>query len=591
MSDKSDTSKNKFPPFLEDYANLLSHFQNEFELLNSNGRGTQFLEFVIKLVPHTTVGGQFDVPKKRQLTHDEGVDLICVAENINGDNLYIQSKYTIRDVDDLDNIISKFQGFAAKRTPVQASLFNQNVSNPTDYFMIITISDISRIVTKYEKSLRPSLQFYKKIISERRITVIDGPEVLNLLKIIYRKSFLLPSDLKLKLVKPYIQMGDVFIGVIEGRELKRLYEIFGDALFYENIREYLGPTSSKVKTGGNRITVNEAIVKTLEKEPEQFLARNNGITFRANSITTIDSNCLKLDEASIVNGCQTTMSIVRSTVDNCFVLVKIVQASDSWDIAKAANFQNSIDQIDLELARIIRPQAVRAAANAYNYQFQGAEDASAFAVIDAIYLREITQEEFASLFIALFSKSPKNVISKNYTEVRTDIINVLFQDGNCDRDNALEILFKIHQATAEGARNVEKGIQGDDTLANLFQRFWKDNKPAYRAYLAVLAMCGCINWDVYSNQINSTYQDMMKFLEKVETVIDNKPEFFYRYYQLAFTAIAIDLIKEDQNKDEMLRYLHTTLERANFQNLFLKLRALVNTDSWLKDNSTNKFHV
>jgi hypothetical protein len=38
-------------------------------------------------------------------------------------------------------------------------------------------------------------------------------------------------------------------------------------------------------------------------------------------------------------------------------LVKIVEGGDSWDIAKAANNQNRVTRIDLELARFLRPSS------------------------------------------------------------------------------------------------------------------------------------------------------------------------------------------------------------------------------------------
>ena len=59
----------------------------------------------------------------------------------------------------------------------------------------------------------------------------------------------------------------------------------GDALFFENIRDFLGTTSGKVVT--NRSTVNEEIIKTISKEPDKMLARNNGLTFRATKVDSI----------------------------------------------------------------------------------------------------------------------------------------------------------------------------------------------------------------------------------------------------------------------------------------------------------------
>lgn len=45
------------------------------------------------------------------------------------------------------------------------------------------------------------------------------------------------------------------------------------------------------------------------------------------------------------------MSIINNPKSDCFVMVRVVEAVDSWDVAKAANFQNEVRQIDLDLAR------------------------------------------------------------------------------------------------------------------------------------------------------------------------------------------------------------------------------------------------
>src|SRR6266496_2482329 len=50
----------------------------------------------------------------------------------------------------------------------------------------------------------------------------------------------------------------------------------GDALFFENIRDFLGVTSQE-RTG--RKTPNKEIIKTVTTEADKMLSRNNGIVF------------------------------------------------------------------------------------------------------------------------------------------------------------------------------------------------------------------------------------------------------------------------------------------------------------------------
>jgi|WetSurMetagenome_2_1015567.scaffolds.fasta_scaffold145523_2 hypothetical protein len=280
------------------------------------------------------------------------------------------------------------------------------------------------------------------------------------------------------------------------------------------------------------------------------------------------------------------MSIVNTLSEECHVVVKIVQAADTWHIATAANFQNEVDQIKLKLARYIRPQAIRAAAANLGFQFSKASKAeSPFAVIDAIYRTEINEEEFNALFLALFSTSPRNAIANNYTEINTVVIDSLFQEGSPDRDFAFETLFRLHEVTQSNSIKVEQLLEGDAQLAHLFQRFWKEDKPSYRAILSVLAACGVARSDIYSSVGRLSYQDMMDFLRTIQYVLDAKPEVFAKFYQLAFTSVALEVIKDGQEIETILRDMKSMMDRVSFGHLYLKLRTLANTDSWLQANA------
>src|SRR5690242_9298624 len=94
----------QYPPFLLDYGSLLSHFNIHFTDLNSAERGETFVQFVRRLVPHTPIGERFEKPYVRQRSHDQGVDLTAEGKN-QQEILFVQSKYTIRDVDEIDRII------------------------------------------------------------------------------------------------------------------------------------------------------------------------------------------------------------------------------------------------------------------------------------------------------------------------------------------------------------------------------------------------------------------------------------------------------------------------------------------------------
>jgi hypothetical protein len=72
-----------------------------------------------------------------------------------------------------------------------------------------------------------------------------------------------------------------------------------DSIYDRNIRKYL-----RRRTG----SVNDGIYKTLETEPQRFIAYNNGITIICRAVQKSE-RALQLDTPYIVNGCQTTRTL------------------------------------------------------------------------------------------------------------------------------------------------------------------------------------------------------------------------------------------------------------------------------------------
>ena len=83
------------------------------------------------------------------------------------------------------------------------------------------------------------------------------------------------------------------------------------------------------------------------------------------------------------------MCIVGYTDDDneVFVIAKVVDTRQAWDIARAANLQNDVSRFELEIAQFLRPQLVNKAASHEGYRVIGNE--SAFTLLDSIYQYEI----------------------------------------------------------------------------------------------------------------------------------------------------------------------------------------------------------
>lgn len=143
-----------------------------------------------------------------------------------------------------------------------------------------------------------------------------------------------------------------YMAVIPGIQLAAIYDKWGPRLLESNVRSFL-------QFRGN---VNKGIRRTIQEEPEMFLAYNNGIAATADSVelgTNGDGLILKtVNNLQIVNGGQTTASVhaARKTcaeqLETVFVQMKLnivpPELSDSVvpKISEYANSQNKVNAAD-----------------------------------------------------------------------------------------------------------------------------------------------------------------------------------------------------------------------------------------------------
>lgn len=149
---------------------------------------------------------------------------------------------------------------------------------------------------------------------------------------------------------------------IPGQIIRDLYLRFGTRLLEANVRTFLG----------NKKAVNKGIVETLRKEPEHFLAFNNGLVLICDEaiFERSDDGYLGisfLKGLQIVNGGQTTSSIYFAsrddkTIDLSHVMVpaKIIILKESQEearerlisnVSRYANSQNAVKMSDLSANR------------------------------------------------------------------------------------------------------------------------------------------------------------------------------------------------------------------------------------------------
>lgn len=138
--------------------------------------------------------------------------------------------------------------------------------------------------------------------------------------------------------------GRAAVSTVSGEQLRELHQRFGDRLFERNVRLFLG-----AHKGG----VNAGIRDTLgsNSDRKNFWAYNNGVTFICDHYD-LKHNKIQLKNFSIVNGCQTTVSLANATTQaakDSKVLVRFIASPESVidSIIRFTNSQNPIRLWDL----------------------------------------------------------------------------------------------------------------------------------------------------------------------------------------------------------------------------------------------------
>ncbi|MBE2232816.1 MAG: hypothetical protein IAE85_04920 [Anaerolinea sp.] len=106
-----------------------------------------------------------------------------------------------------------------------------------------------------------------------------------------------------------------------------------------------------------------------------------------------------------------------------------------------------------------------------------------------------------------------------------------------------------------------------------YQRFFKGNKSAYRAFFTLLASCALSGVDL-SQRISDPserYAVIEDFLNKTLAVIHNAPDKFERFYRFALQATST-IIPPEKDPDSAKQLLWQVIRRANFRLLLERMQ-------------------
>ena len=303
--------------------NIHEHAENS---KNEVEKGNNFLQWVLTRV--------------YEATEDDAADAIVDGANDLGIDAYLP-------VDFSDNTIRLFQSKYGTSHSLEAiAKFKEDSKRLLAKDVTKMRPELAQLVTKIkEKNLKIKCCY----VTDQRVEYSDDMiEILDIEKIIQRlwdriKKPAAGKKSSIKLER-MLRHDNTILGILKLRELTEFVGKNRDYVFESNIRQWM-----QFKT-----TVNKGLRETLQNNPGKFFYYNNGITIVVSDFEELGDNIIKLHAPQIVNGAQTSNSIVdhakRTKNMNGSMTVTIIKADDEQEqnnITKYRNSQNSVRGKDL----------------------------------------------------------------------------------------------------------------------------------------------------------------------------------------------------------------------------------------------------
>lgn len=279
------------------------------------------------------------------------------------------------------------------------------------------------------------------------------------------------------------EFGQAVVGTVYARELARLHNQYHNQLFEGNVRLFIGQ-----RKGG----INEKIVETAESRSGEFWALNNGITIVADGFEAITESKYRLKQFSIVNGCQTTVSlskaIEKSTeAGTSQVLVRVVWAKKTLltDIVRYNNTQNPVK---LSAVRLLDPiqEGLRSSFQTIDYIYAPKQEGAKLAKnAKKIELDKITQYlaamsddtilESVSRKAELFDRSYKTIFPRGLKAEKVFLAWLIANEIESERASMLDNSGQSNDPTMKAILGIYGTPWGIYVTNHLIQNLGTDN--------------------------------------------------------------------------------------------------------------------
>lgn len=313
---------------LEGFSDNIKHSISEYVKTSKNEteKGNNFLHWVLTRVFEATCDDASDAIVDG--ANDLGIDAYLPVDFSNDEIRLFQSKYgSSHSID----AIRKFKDDVKY-------LLNKDVSKMRP--------ELAHLVTEIrERNLKvkccyvtdQDVKYY-----DNEIDIVDINRIIHILWARIKKPAAgKKSSIKLEKM---LRHENTILGILRLRELTEFIVRNRDYVFESNIRQWM-----QFKT-----TVNKGLRETLQNAPDKFFYYNNGITIVVSDFDVGENNVIILHAPQIVNGAQTSNSILdrakRTNNMNGSITATIIKADDEQEqnnITKYRNSQNSVRGKDL----------------------------------------------------------------------------------------------------------------------------------------------------------------------------------------------------------------------------------------------------
>ena len=300
----------------------INDFMKDFSHENSVCKGRMFLEWVLGNVFNRTpeeiqtndLDGGVLIPDG---SNDKGID----AAFIDGESIYlIQTKYNkSHSKDSVQAFKVKMEEFINNK---DGSGYTHNLVKIHDAMLddsiySIKIYYITDIDLTSEKATYMYDEFERDLIAkgpkEKDVTFCAAG-VENIKSITMGILEQVPKEIRVKEVRFIFansflnRDSNTIVGEMPIKELASIVKKHETFIFHSNIRNFLGKNK-----------INKSISETFNKQPKDFWFFNNGITIVCSDFSKVSSsvdNQYKVTGPQIVNGCQTSTTIMREWISN-----------------------------------------------------------------------------------------------------------------------------------------------------------------------------------------------------------------------------------------------------------------------------------